>query len=121
MAQSIVRNSESSGRITAASPRGSGARAVPASADVSAEQIRERAYFIFLARNGQPGEPDADWTRAELELRTEAAKRSALSAPDLVTDRSHMIEPRAEPHIGSGVSAASPVGSRRSPVLFSGG
>jgi hypothetical protein len=33
------------------------------------EQIRARAYQIFLARGGRPGDPDADWLQAERELR----------------------------------------------------
>jgi hypothetical protein len=117
MAQSIIHNSETTGHVDSAAPQVAGARPVPARAHVSAEQIRDRAYFIFLARNGEPGSPEADWTRAELELRAEASKRSPASAPDRVQDRSQIVEPRA----AAGVAAASPVGSRRSPVLFSGG
>jgi hypothetical protein len=30
--------------------------------------IRERAYFIYLERGGAPGDPQADWLRAEREL-----------------------------------------------------
>jgi len=33
------------------------------------EQIRRRAYEIFLQRNGAPGSPEADWLQAEAELR----------------------------------------------------
>lgn len=35
------------------------------------EQVRERAFHIFLARNGAPGDPTADWLQAERELTTE--------------------------------------------------
>ena len=35
---------------------------------VTAEQIRERAYFLSLERSGGPADPDADWARAEREL-----------------------------------------------------
>lgn len=35
------------------------------------QQVRERAFHIFLARNGAPGDPTADWLRAERELITE--------------------------------------------------
>jgi hypothetical protein len=40
------------------------------------EQVRERAYYIFLERNGGPGDPIADWHQAERELRdaTSAAR-----------------------------------------------
>ncbi len=37
------------------------------------EQIRQRAYEIYLARNGRPGNPDWDWQQAELELRARIA------------------------------------------------
>jgi hypothetical protein len=30
--------------------------------------IRERAYHIYLARNGAPGDPTSDWLQAEREL-----------------------------------------------------
>jgi hypothetical protein len=32
------------------------------------DQIRERAYYLYLQRNGHPGDPLADWLRAEHEL-----------------------------------------------------
>ncbi len=35
---------------------------------VSAEQIRLRAYELFLARGGAHGDDLADWLRAEREL-----------------------------------------------------
>ncbi len=35
----------------------------------SEEQIRARAYQIYLARHGAPGDPQADWAQAERELR----------------------------------------------------
>lgn len=31
-------------------------------------QIRERAYAIYLSRNGAPGDPTADWYQARREL-----------------------------------------------------
>ena len=34
-------------------------------------EIRDRAYFIYLARGGLNGDPVADWVRAERELRAE--------------------------------------------------
>jgi len=33
------------------------------------EQIRTRAYEIYLAREGGPGDELADWLQAEAELR----------------------------------------------------
>jgi hypothetical protein len=32
------------------------------------EEIRFRAYEIFLARGGRPGDPESDWLQAEREL-----------------------------------------------------
>ena len=33
------------------------------------EQIRARAYQIFLRRNGGPGDAHSDWVQAERELK----------------------------------------------------
>jgi len=45
----------------------------------AADEIRRRAYEIYLARNGAPGDPASDWLHAERELRegraTTAARR----------------------------------------------
>ena len=40
-------------------------------AGFSEEQVRKRAYQIFLSRQreGVPGDPISDWVRAEQELR----------------------------------------------------
>jgi hypothetical protein len=46
----------------------------------SREEIRERAYFLYLARNGGPGDADADWLQAERELITERAKAAGRRA-----------------------------------------
>lgn len=37
----------------------------------SQEDIRRRAYDIFLARDGRPGDPVRDWLEAEAQLRRE--------------------------------------------------
>jgi len=39
------------------------------------EQIRARAYEIYLRRNGGSGDALSDWTQAERELREELAGR----------------------------------------------
>ena len=74
MATNIVQNSETLGRRATTTPQQNGACPNPVRPDISDQQICERAYFIFLARNGEPGSPDADWARAEQELRTEALR-----------------------------------------------
>ena len=37
----------------------------------SLNDIRKRAYFIYLARGGANGDANADWAQAERELREE--------------------------------------------------
>jgi len=38
------------------------------------QQIRERAYEIFLRRNGGPGDAHSDWAQAERELKEELTR-----------------------------------------------
>lgn len=45
------------------------------------EEIRRRAYELFLERNGAAGDPNADWLIAEREIRARfAGKDAALAA-----------------------------------------
>lgn len=44
-----------------------------ASAQATEDRIRMRAYELYEARNGGPGDADGDWYRAELELQSESA------------------------------------------------
>lgn len=37
------------------------------------ERIRNRAYELFLERNGDGGSPEEDWIRAESEIRGKSA------------------------------------------------
>jgi Protein of unknown function (DUF2934) len=53
-------------------PKARKRRAAPAKP--TQEEIALRAYHIYLQRNGAPGNPFEDWTRAEQELNEEAAK-----------------------------------------------
>jgi len=46
---------------------------VPRVAGPTEAQIRQRAYEIYVSRNGAPGNPDWDWQQAELELRARIA------------------------------------------------
>lgn len=41
----------------------------------SKQAIRDRAYQIYLARNGAPGDAESDWAAAERELREEYQRR----------------------------------------------
>ncbi|MEW6251019.1 MAG: DUF2934 domain-containing protein [Planctomycetota bacterium] len=55
-------------------PRSKAAREVPlAPSAPSEEQIRQRAYEIYLSRGATPGNPEWDWQQAELELRARIA------------------------------------------------
>lgn len=40
----------------------------------SHDEIAVRAYHIFLARNGSPGDAMADWLQAEHELRNQNSR-----------------------------------------------
>ncbi len=40
------------------------------------DQIRQRAYEIFLRRKGGPGDPHSDWVQAETELKAEFARQA---------------------------------------------
>ena len=46
---------------------------------VTEERIRARAYEIFQARQGAPGEPLADWLQAERELKAAAIEIPAAN------------------------------------------
>jgi len=45
------------------------------------EEIALRAYHIYLERNGAPGNPLEDWTRAERELLEAPPKPHRKPAP----------------------------------------
>lgn len=45
------------------------------------EAIRQRAYEIYLARDGRAGDPAADWLQAERELRAQARWQAEQSSP----------------------------------------
>ncbi len=40
---------------------------------IEEEQVRLRAYELYLERNGDGGTPEEDWYRAEAELRGKSA------------------------------------------------
>ena len=44
-------------------------------------EIRQRAYEIYLGRNGAPGSADVDWLQAESELRARTAAEDAPTLP----------------------------------------
>jgi len=50
-----------------------------AKAKPSSEEIALRAYHIYLERNGAPGDPHADWLRAEAELTAKPTKSARKS------------------------------------------
>ena len=55
-------------------PRSSAAREIPLAPPLpSEEQIRKRAYDIYLSRGATLGNPEWDWQQAELELKARIA------------------------------------------------
>lgn len=54
-------------------PRSKAARGMPITSGPTEEQIRQRAYEIYLLRGSAPGNPEWDWQQAELELRARIA------------------------------------------------
>jgi hypothetical protein len=61
--------------VKTAAPRRITVRAKSGSTGPTEDQIRARAYEIYLRRNGEPGDPAADWAQAERELREELSAR----------------------------------------------
>lgn len=43
--------------------------ATPAAVHPTEDQVRRRAFEIYIARGGAAGNPDSDWRQAEQELR----------------------------------------------------
>lgn len=52
----------------------------PATSDC--EEVRFLAYSYWKARGCPEGSPEADWFRAEQDLRTKAAEQAATGLPD---------------------------------------
>lgn len=46
--------------------------------EISDEDIRKRAHEIFMERGGLPGSPEADWLKAEEELKRKAYKAKSV-------------------------------------------
>ena len=63
------RTTSRSGTEPGAPRKTSRSRRSGAAVRITEDRIRERAYHIYLARNGGPGNPQSDWTQAERELR----------------------------------------------------
>ncbi len=53
--------------------KGSVEKIVPQQQVPTEDQIRRRAYEIFVARGCRVGSPESDWRQAELELRARIA------------------------------------------------
>jgi len=50
--------------------------------EITPDRIRVRAYEIYQARNGGPGDDLSDWCQAETELNGGSTARSASGAGD---------------------------------------
>ncbi|WP_224372808.1 DUF2934 domain-containing protein [Hyalangium versicolor] len=70
MARTSAKTTTPSDKETGKAPNTTPSTAAPAPARTGPahEQIARRAYEIFLARGGQPGNPEHDWHQAEREL-----------------------------------------------------
>ena len=66
------------GSRNSAASRSNGVQTSLASA-LSHEAIAARAYSLFLARGGQPGDASRDWFQAESELRQEMERAGGSS------------------------------------------
>lgn len=65
--------------------------------EITPDRIRLRAYEIYQARNGAPGNAESDWAQAERELNGRTAPGS--SSEDTVADPAVLeIKTRSESH-----------------------
>ena len=55
-------------------PKSKAVSAVLGGREPTLREIRDRAYYIYLARGGVNGDPKTDWLRAERELRDEYSR-----------------------------------------------
>lgn len=51
------------------------------------DEIRARAYELYLQRDGRPGDPAEDWIRAERELMEQIASVTAAPAAQRASAR----------------------------------
>jgi glycosyltransferase involved in cell wall biosynthesis len=75
-AMSAMQGSRKTGNADGSSS-GNGSTAMLDSNAPTHEQIRERAYQIYLRRKGAPGDPTLDWLHAEQEIRKEMSAKAA--------------------------------------------
>lgn len=47
-------------------------------------EIRVRAYELYVARNGVDGSPDQDWLEAERQLREEALRKASARMTETI-------------------------------------
>lgn len=74
MAKRVVPTNGTNGKTAVMKPRTATVRETLASMDPTHEEIKARAFQIYLSRNGTPGDSNADWLQAERELRAEKIK-----------------------------------------------
>lgn len=71
-----VRKAASIQPTVAAEPRKEVVSASPVPVSNLEEQIRRRAYELYLQRGGMPGNPSHDWLVAEQEVRSRQAQHA---------------------------------------------
>ena len=69
------------------------------------QRVRERAYEIYLARNGAPGDPLGDWLVAERECMAEEPRQASQRASQGESQRETPGEPQRSSREGSGRSS----------------
>lgn len=74
-AQGTKRPSNAEGAARTGRPKTRPAADVVTASGPTLDDIRRRAYEIYLRRGGTGGDPAADWLQAERELRDEIAQR----------------------------------------------
>jgi len=80
MAKRTNGNGGTSGKTAVMKPRTASVLETLTSMEPTQDEIKARAFQIYMARNGKPGDPNADWLQAERELRAEKSKATPKRA-----------------------------------------
>lgn len=80
MAKRTNGNGGTSGKTAVMKPRTASVLETLTSMEPTQDEIKARAFQIYMARNGKPGDPNADWLQAERELRAEKSKAAPKRA-----------------------------------------
>jgi len=73
-------NGATGGKTAVTKPRTATVLETLSSIEPTQDEIKARAFQIYLARNGRPGDSNSDWLQAERELRAEKSKATTRRA-----------------------------------------